>query len=210
MLRLWEEHRDAPAPARALAMLAAAEPSASADDLLDLPLGERDRRLLALHRAGFGDAARATCACPACEVQLEIDLSGLELPAAVAGSAAGVRPVDSRAMLAASAAGSPEAAEAVLRAHCTGGRDLAPETLDAELERLDPAADLRVELACPECGRAWEQPVEPDRLLWDAVAHRARRVLAEVDARARAYGWGEDEILALPEARRNSYLELVG
>ncbi|HEX2516118.1 MAG TPA: phage baseplate protein, partial [Chloroflexota bacterium] len=39
---------------------------------------------------------------------------------------------------------------------------------------------------------------------------RARRLLREVHTLARAYGWREAEILALPGRRRQTYLDLVG
>jgi hypothetical protein len=37
----------------------------------------------------------------------------------------------------------------------------------------------------------------------------ARRLLREVDALARVYGWSEAAILALPATRRQAYLEIV-
>jgi hypothetical protein len=41
------------------------------------------------------------------------------------------------------------------------------------------------------------------------VDARARRLLHEVDVLARTYGWTEDEVLALSEQRRASYLRIV-
>ena len=45
--------------------------------------------------------------------------------------------------------------------------------------------------------------------LWDEVDVRARRLLDEVHALAGAYGWSEQRILALSEARRRAYLDRV-
>ena len=208
MLAVWERARAAPAPERAIAVLAAADPGTPRGALLELPVGERDRRLLAVRAASFSSPLLATCECPACEIQLELDLT--ELPVPPAGPPdPGVRPVDTRALLAAAEAGSPERAREILADHCGGGQELAPEALEARLEAIDPAADLRVALRCPGCAAEWDQPVEPDRLLWEEIAHAAKRLLGEVDELARAYGWSEAQILGLSPQRRRSYLELA-
>ena len=39
--------------------------------------------------------------------------------------------------------------------------------------------------------------------------HWAGRMLLDIHALARAYGWSESDILALPPRRRQAYLELV-
>jgi hypothetical protein len=44
---------------------------------------------------------------------------------------------------------------------------------------------------------------------WTEIAVQAQRLLREIDALARAYGWTEREILSLPGQRRQAYLELV-
>jgi hypothetical protein len=82
--------------------------------------------------------------------------------------------------------------------------------LDAALGRLDPAGELRLDLDCAACGTSWAAAFEVGSYLWREVEVAARRLLAEVDALAGAYGWSEREILALTPARRRSYLELVG
>jgi hypothetical protein len=38
----------------------------------------------------------------------------------------------------------------------------------------------------------------------------ARRLLYDVHALASAYGWSEDEVLAVSPARRRCYLEMAG
>jgi hypothetical protein len=45
--------------------------------------------------------------------------------------------------------------------------------------------------------------------LWTELNVHAKRVLGEVDAFARAYGWSESEVLRMSRARRQSYLELI-
>ena len=96
----------------------------------------------------------------------------------------------------------------------TATAEAVPETvvraLEGELDRLDPQADLTLELRCDACAHAWETVFDIAAFLWREVEVEARRMLRGVDVLARAYGWSEAEILALSHERRRSYLELVG
>jgi hypothetical protein len=88
-----------------------------------------------------------------------------------------------------------------------------PEPVVAEVARVvearDPQADVRLQTTCPACGETWGAEFDIASFLWEEIAARARRVLGEVHVLARAYGWSEADILALPEARRHAYLDLV-
>jgi hypothetical protein len=83
------------------------------------------------------------------------------------------------------------------------------EKIEAELEALDPCADIELSLVCENCAQAWTAPFDIAALLWDEVEARARALLATVDILARAYGWSEHHVLALSEQRRAAYLEMV-
>lgn len=88
-----------------------------------------------------------------------------------------------------------------------------PAQVRAELaERIaaaDPYADISFGLVCPDCDARWDSALEIGEFVWAQLSCRARMLLREVDALARAYGWAEDQILALSQDRRDSYLELV-
>jgi len=84
-----------------------------------------------------------------------------------------------------------------------------PEPPDAEilaaLEAAGPGFDTDLAYRCPSCGAAnrfWFDPL-------DWIVRQGRGVLLEVHRLARAYGWTEAEILALPRARRQAYLALI-
>ena len=64
-------------------------------------------------------------------------------------------------------------------------------------------------LECPDCGHRWPAPVDVAEALWMEVQRAAERLLAEIDALARAYGWSEEEIVSLSPVRRAAYLQLV-
>jgi hypothetical protein len=132
---------------------------------------------------------------------------------AAAVSAAGVewRLPDSRDLAAAAAAGSAEGAERVLLERCAGG-PLTPRARAAvarAMAEADPLAEVLVDLACPDCGAAFVADLDVASFVWTAVRAHAQRVLGEIDALARAYGWTEPQILALSEPRRRTYLRLA-
>ncbi len=59
---------------RAIAMLAAATPPAERDALPDLPIGERNRRLLSLRETTFGGDLDAQATCPDCRRRMSLRL----------------------------------------------------------------------------------------------------------------------------------------
>src|SRR3569832_2462439 len=75
IIELWETAQHRHPVDRALALLTAAEPQHTRDELAALPLGERDRRLLALRAQSFGDRLSGHSACPRCNDRVEFDLS---------------------------------------------------------------------------------------------------------------------------------------
>jgi hypothetical protein len=46
--------------------------------------------------------------------------------------------------------------------------------------------------------------------LWTELAAQAKRLLREIAALARVFGWSEAEVLSLSATRRQIYLELAG
>lgn len=80
---------------------------------------------------------------------------------------------------------------------------------EAELTRAEPVLTLSVALTCPDCGAAHDHPLDPLVFVWDDIDRSAGRLLAEVATLARAFGWDELQVLALPPARRAAYLAEV-
>ncbi|MEV6954441.1 hypothetical protein [Streptomyces sp. NPDC051183] len=80
----------------------------------------------------------------------------------------------------------------------------------AALPSVDPGADIRLDLTCAVCGHAWAAPFDVPAHVWADVDACARGLLADVHALARAYGWREEDVLALSAARRRYYLEAIG
>ena len=97
------------------------------------------------------------------------------------------------------------------------GEPIAPAELTAtELAELaehiaaaDPSAELLLNGDCPSCGARWESLLDIAAYLWTEIERRVGRLLTEVHTLARAYGWREQDILAMSERRRRTYLAMV-
>lgn len=90
---------------------------------------------------------------------------------------------------------------------------LPKEVVDAISRRLseaDPQADVQLELECPACHANWSEPFDIAAFFWTELHAWATRMLREVHALARFYGWNEFDILAMSPVRRRFYLELTG
>jgi hypothetical protein len=77
-------------------------------------------------------------------------------------------------------------------------------------EELHADAELRCVVECPGCAGQQVLDLDIARFMWREVAAAAGRLLREVHLLATAYGWREQDILALSPRRRAAYLELAG
>jgi hypothetical protein len=82
--------------------------------------------------------------------------------------------------------------------------------LAADSDALDIQADSRIEIHCPACGAQSSAEFDIAAFFWQEITAQARRLLREVHALARAYGWREADILAMSARRRQAYLSLIG
>jgi hypothetical protein len=83
------------------------------------------------------------------------------------------------------------------------------KALSHRIMELDPQAEIRIDLSCPECSHHWEVLFDITGFLWAEINAWAERTLQTVHRLACAYGWPEREILSLSPARRQLYLGLV-
>jgi hypothetical protein len=214
LLRTWEHGLDRSPIERGLLLLAGL---AGESDPGALPVGERDDRLLSVREAVFGAAFEAVVDCPRCGERLEIAFTAADVRARpaeapvlsveVAGTAIPFRLPTSNDVLAALREADPAAA---LVARCADG-PVGPEAVRLVADAMaaaDPRAEVLVGLTCEACAHAWEAPLDVGQFLWRDVDEHVRRLVADVDALARRYGWSEAEVLALSPRRRRVYLEL--
>jgi hypothetical protein len=233
ILWLWERGAALHAIDRALHVLACAYPELGGEELIALPLSERDRLLLAVRRATIGNRLEACDACPACGERIEVELScdtlaeaGAVAPQQWELEHAGYR-LRLRALTSADAAmaarcGEVASARSVLLARSIvaaemSGEQQSAESLPAEvlaavadsIECHDSGVELLLALNCPACGHTWSNALDVASFVWTEIVARAQRLLVDVHTLAGAYGWREADILSLGEARRAAYLSMV-
>jgi len=233
LLAVWEWGEDRHTIDRSLALLAAALPEKSWDELAELPVGRRDALLLELRWRSFGSIVEAHSPCSSCGETMEFELGirgileraggteDIEVELDVDGWEIQCRLPDSRDLAAVVGCGDDEAGRRLLLDRCVAsvrrnGRDSSadrlPEpvikALSDRLEEADPLALIELQAICPDCGHVDTELLDAGSLLWSEVRSEADRLLREVDVLARRYGWTEDEVLALGPRRRRAYLEL--
>ena len=234
LIQVWENGRERPPVMQALLLLAAAFPQEPLQTLAELPVGQRDRRMLELRRWLFGPRLESVVVCPQCGERLELtfDVSQIQVPAFPqapgswelehAGFYLRFRLLNSQDLLAAQQAGGPDAGRRAMLDGCLlearhGDRpqraDELPEEVQTALTRrlaeLDPQAEVNIPVTCPACEHRWLALFDIVTFLWQEINAWALRTLEEVHTLARAYAWSEDEILALSPWRRRADIEMV-
>jgi hypothetical protein len=75
--------------------------------------------------------------------------------------------------------------------------------------QFDPLAAFEVCARCSQCARENELPLSLEKICLRAFHIRQKTVLSEIDALASAYGWSEQQILAIPRRRLWRYLAAI-
>lgn len=233
LLNVWERGADKPATLRALLLMSAICPENDSQALAHWNIGQRDHLLLDLRATLFGPEVHCLTDCPHCGEPIELDFriddirvphgtAGRTYHAAASGYDVQFRLPDSTDLLALEGE-TPANAERRLLERCV----LGARTHDGDVEvaslpnavravvsqgmsEADPQAEVLLDVSCPACASVSPAPFDIVSHLWAELDAWARRMLREVDALARVYGWSEDEILRLSAARRRAYLDLVG
>jgi hypothetical protein len=230
LLDMWERSSGLAHAMRAATWASALSADLPAEAAYEMPIGRRDASLIGIRRELFGSSLAATVRCPSCHETVEFDLDlGLIVPAAsdTAGEVVDVA-VDGWSIVArlpTSAdliAVSPDATPVALLNRCAlrieeGGQpaDLRAipawvfDKIEEAFAAADPAADITLALDCAACGNRWDEAFDIVTFLGAELDAWARSTLREVAALGRAYGWTENESLALTSTRRRMYIELA-
>ncbi|MGK5114711.1 MULTISPECIES: hypothetical protein [unclassified Geodermatophilus] len=81
--------------------------------------------------------------------------------------------------------------------------------LEAEMERLAPRVERTMTTSCVECGRPFTVPFDLHRFFFGDLRTDADLLYREVHVLAWHYGWSEPDVLALSQARRRTYIDLL-
>jgi hypothetical protein len=224
LVALWESPSGAPAHQRLEPLIAAFAPDRTIERDT---LGARNRRLLALHSALLGTVLEARLRCGRCRTENEFTIPSADIlacPVPASSARVTVRSGGKRLVfrlprmgdLAAAAAAGRDRLLPRIAARCqTGGDRGGPvpaavlARLSARFEALDPAARIVVDLVCADCKTPLRASVDIAEFVATGIDRHVARLLREVHILARAYGWTEAEILALPPGRRQLYLSMI-
>ncbi len=225
---VWEAALNQRPVERALTILSAALPEASAQEIAAYPIGWRNALLFRSRAAIFGEQINARARCPACGEWLEFAVTAADLgvgddaPPELApetldldGVRLTFRLPDSRDLAASARCPDAESARDLLIRRCV--IDPSPDALtDALIAALaqaigerDPLSAISLDFACPNCAHGWTAPFDILGYFWEELAAHVKGLTVEVAALARGYGWSEADILAMSAARRQIYLELL-
>ncbi len=228
-LTLWEDGQGLHWLDRGLLAIQTLGPPSAGEEVADWSLGHRNQALAALHAQCFGPRMEGWTVCEGCGEKLEFRVDcralierqreGSSQPVLFKGRT--FRPPTSRDLAHIAGERDAEAAALRLAGMCRSegdeadAQDLASWT-DWDFEELgeaitlaDPLAEISLSLECPMCARTSPEPLDLPAFFWAELEAAAKRLLHEIHTLATAYGWSEAEILALSDARRATYLEMV-
>lgn len=235
LLAVWERGQGQGTLHRALLLVFAAHPENSLPEIATWSIGARNAALLELRRRTFGNEIASQARCPVCGTALEIvqdtraflatesatnaaplelRVNGYHLPYRLPNTNDLLAVADVSDVLVAQTmllerlveSPGPSVQELVAHQHAPA----LIEQLDAAIADADPLASIQLALTCPQCGNQWHAALDIADFFWTEIHAWALRTLHEIHTIASAYGWSEDEILALTPQRRQLYLELIG
>lgn len=203
-----------------LALLRAANPHLSDTEILAMPIGVRDQGIIAARAGITSGPLRAEPVCDTCGATfeltlhpIEIGLQGREAPepgyrtVKIDGVERNLRPITLADMLAVEQIADVEVATKMLKDRIVEGEEnVDTGALESELEKLDPAANIWLTTACPDCEATQNLVFDPVHFVALEVRQAALRILQDVMDIARVFHWSERDILALPEYRRAIYV----
>jgi hypothetical protein len=198
-------------------------------DWYSLSVTDVDAALLALRRGLIGDRIQSTIRCP-CGETIDIDFGARDylaehMPRPVESMpAVEVEPegwyrltgANARFRLPScadqSAVQGRDDAEKELTRRCLEPASVARplrRRIESAMEALAPNLCGSLEGFCPECHATVEIAFDPQRYVLGELKQRAAFLLEEIHLIAGRYRWSEEDILALPHARRARYAELL-
>jgi ribosomal protein S27E len=229
LLAIWEQGLRSLPVYRALLLLSATH-SEPLEQLAQLAIGERNRRLIMLRQTLFGSQAETVVDCPLCKERLEFTLPLSSLITETSGEKdftfhSGDYRLAFRLPNSLDLLNLPNdivMAREHLLTQCLSdvqrqGKSIAAKNLpknilaklSEQMSKADPKAVLELRLECPGCQHAWTAIFDSASFLWCELDHWAKHMLLAIHHLASAYSWREEDILKMSTWRRQAYLEML-
>jgi hypothetical protein len=86
---------------------------------------------------------------------------------------------------------------------------LAQQEIERQIEAVAPQVELTMEAQCPECGRDFTVPFDPQEFFFGELRTSRDLLHREVHYLAYHYHWSEQEIMAMPRDKRRRYIAVL-
>jgi hypothetical protein len=86
---------------------------------------------------------------------------------------------------------------------------LAQQEIERQMEVVAPKVELIMDAQCPECGREFPVPFDPQEFFFDELRTSRDFLYREVHYLAYHYHWSEQEIMAMPRDKRRRYIAVL-
>lgn len=236
VLRIWENSRNQSLLDKSINLLRVSCSGSGIEDPAALSIGERDAMLLQLREWLFGPNLLNVADCPECHEQVEwvTSISDLQESSSEEKTPVSAFSLDTdNYHIQFRVPNSYDIAKVIsypdyrlnpgkLLSDCIieiqkdnkscSFEDLPEEVLnklDQRMAEVDPHADIRMVLNCPNCLNSWEMPFDIMSYLWLEIDNWARHILQDVAVLASTFGWSESEILSMSPERRRIYLKMI-
>jgi hypothetical protein len=234
LLNVWEQGWGQNPAQQALALLAAASPEISLEQLAKLSIGQRNACLLQLRAWTFGPKLPSLATCPNCNERLELNFNVSDIlvtaesdPAeaisiSISEHEVRFRLPQSRDLIEIANQKDPQVKCSLLLERCLlearykgkkrNANQLPTSVVEAIVQRMaevDPQANMEITLSCSACSHKGQAMFDIVSYFWSEINAWAHRTLREVHLLASTYGWREADILAMSSARRQLYLEMA-
>ena len=194
----------------------------------ELAVCDCDRLFAAIYRHYFGEHIESTVPCQTCNEPFELSFALPELMAtlenqvpskATGPDEAGIYTLSDGRRFRLPTAGdrdsliglAPEQAMTTLLKRCVveGDQMLDTESLQLAMDEVGATLDVDLDASCPHCGASQTVQFDIQTYVMRVLAFEQRFLNREVHRIAVTYGWGYQEILALPREERRTFVRLI-
>jgi hypothetical protein len=197
----------------------------------ELTVGDRIALVLYIRRTIFGDKLHCTLSCPNCKeaISLDLSISNLLQPSisdpkseyelSVENYRLTVRPIKGADLesIATNVDEGTDKMEKLVRACVISSDPCLPSNLDnnfisvlsSKLEKLDPQADLLLDMSCPVCKDSFQTSFNAEDFVYRELSALGKELEYEIHWLAFYYHWSEDAILSMTTKKRKRYVDLI-